>query len=303
MRRANPLRTLSRALRLLSHPLNRHRKAAAFHRWLSWKIAAAMIPGPVIFNFVDDSMLIVEPGLNAATCNLYTGIYEFCDMSFVLHFLRGNDVFVDVGANIGSYTVLATAVRGASSISIEPVPSAYTHLIRNISLNGIRDKVVAHNVGIGSIHGRLKFTSAGDSVNHVATEDEVGRTDIIEVDVRKLDEIVGASQPILIKIDVEGYEAEVIEGAGDTLADGSLMAVIMELNGSSTRYGYDEVALHKRMLDYGFESFAYSPFDRLLRRLCGKNTSDDNTLYIRDAERVQERLRTAPRSRVSGYEI
>jgi hypothetical protein len=40
--------------------------------------------------------------------NIYAGLHEFGDMAFVLHFLRAGDLFADVGANIGSYTVLAS---------------------------------------------------------------------------------------------------------------------------------------------------------------------------------------------------
>jgi FkbM family methyltransferase len=303
MKHANPLRALMPPLALLSHPLNKHRKATAFRRWLAWKIAGNLVPGPVIFKFVNDAMLIVEPGLNGATCNLYTGIYEFEDMSFALHLLREEDLFVDVGANIGSYTVLAAAVGGANSISIEPVPSAFAHLMRNINLNGVRAKVDARNLAVGSKAGSIKFTSAQDSVNHVVAEDEMWEDGVIEVEVRTLDEIVGQSHPTLIKIDVEGYEPEVIAGAADTLAQDSLLAVIVELNGSCRRYGYDEAEVHRKMVDYGFAPFTYSPFDRELKPLHGKSVLGDNTLYIRHAESIRERLRTASGFHVNGYEI
>jgi FkbM family methyltransferase len=303
MKSANPLRAWRRPLALLSHPLNKHRKAMALRRWLAWKIAGNLVPGPVIFNFVNESMLIVEPGLNGATCNLYAGIYEFEDMAFALHLLREGDLFVDVGANIGSYTVLAGAVRGANSISIEPVPTAFAHLVRNINLNGIRAKVDVRNLAIGSKVGGIKFTSARDAVNHVATEEEMREEDIIEVGVCTLDGVVGQLNPILIKIDVEGYEPEVIAGAKNTLSNDSLLAVIVELNDSCSRYGYDEADVHKGMVDYGFAPFTYSPFDRLLKPLCGKRASGDNTLYIRNSDLVRERLRAAPAFRVNGYAI
>ena len=299
----NLLRRLSGPLRLLHHPLNEHRKLAALRRWVAWKIAALVVPGPVIFEFVNDSMLIVEPRLDAATCNLYTGIYEFRDMSFILHFLRPDDVFVDVGANIGAYTVLAAAVRGASSISIEPVPSAYAHLMRNVHLNGVRPKVQAHNVAVGSKRGSVSFTSGRDSVNHVAIEAEMGDADIIEVEVKTLDEILGSARPTVIKIDVEGYENEIIQGGHTTFGQDSLLAIIMELNGSGRRYAYDEDALHARMLDYGFAPFVYSPLERRLAPLTGKNAIEDNTLYLRRPEVVLQRLRSAPSFRVAGQEI
>jgi FkbM family methyltransferase len=297
------LRRIGSVIRLVNHPLNRRKRFSALVRWLSWKVAAPFLPGAAVFRFVDDSLLMVEPGLDAATCNLYTGLYEFPEMSFLLHVLRPNDVFVDVGANIGSYTVLAASVRGARSIAIEPVPTTFRHLLRNVGLNAIHDRVSLHNIGVGSTARRLKFTSARDCVNHVVADDEATASDIIEVDVRTLDDVVGEAMPVLIKIDVEGYEAEVIDGAASTLAKDSLLAVIMEINGSLLRYRRDERELHESMLRYGFSACTYAPFERMLEPLTGRNVGGDNTLYVRDVERVIERVRSSPRFRVMGYEL
>ena len=56
-------------------------------------------------------------------------------MGFLLHVLRSEDLFVDVGANVGSYTILACSVVGARGISFEPVPSTYKRLVENMRLN------------------------------------------------------------------------------------------------------------------------------------------------------------------------
>ena len=49
-----------------------------------------------------------------ATGNLFCGLHEIEDMGFVLHFLRSDDIFLDVGVNVGTYTVLAAGVAGSS---------------------------------------------------------------------------------------------------------------------------------------------------------------------------------------------
>lgn len=300
----NVLRALRNPLRLLRHPLNRERKLHAAARWFAWKLGSRLVPGPVVFGFVNESTLIVEPGLNAATCNLYTGIYEFEEMAFVLHFLRDGDLFIDVGANIGAYTVLAAGVCSATSIAVEPVPATYAHLIRNLNLNGIRDKVDARNIGISDKRGRLRFTAGQDSVNHVATNDELMRSETVEVEVRTLDEVSpAAGVPTLLKIDVEGYETNVIEGGAKTISNDALRAVVIELNGSGRRYGFEDSVLHERMLRFGFEAYCYRPFQRLLEPLSRQDTTRDNTLYVRDRDFVSERLRSARSFRTNGYEI
>jgi hypothetical protein len=69
----------------------------------------------------------------------------------------------------------------------------------------------------------------------------------------------------------------------------------MELNGSGARYGFDEDALHRDLLGRGFETFRYRPFERVLEPLNGARSGSGNTLYVRDAGRLGERVRSAPR--------
>ncbi len=95
----------------------------------------------------------------------------------------------------------------------------------------------------------------------------------------------------------------IVEGARDILSKQSLLAVVMELNGSEERYGYDESALHQSMLDFGFQPFSYCPFSRELVALDGKNSKTWNTLYLSDVQQVSERVRTGPKFHVDGYHI
>ncbi len=279
---------------IMGHPLNAKRKLASLIRFAQWQIGSRLAGGPVAKRFVDRTRLLVGRGMHGATQNIYCGLHEFEDMAFVLHALREGDGFVDVGANIGAYTVLAAGAVGARCVSIEPIPGTFGHLRDNINLNGIAERVVAMNIGLGNGRGALRFTAGLDTVNHVlaATEADSGT---VEVKVEKLDDLLPDFEPAIVKIDVEGYETNVIAGARRVLSRPSLLAVIMELNGSGGRYGFDESRLHRQMLEYGFEPFGYAPFERRLVPLDGKNTRSGNTLYVRDAAEVSRRLGSARR--------
>ncbi len=148
-------------------------------------------------------------------------------MAFLLHFLRPNDLFVDVGANIGAYTILASSEVKANTISIEPLESTYLKLIDNISINKIQENVKAFNIGLGSKIGKLYFIKSLDTINHVTLKEDID-TAVVRIDT--LDSLSKNEQcPVLIKIDVEGYETEVINGAEKTLANKLLKAIIIEL--------------------------------------------------------------------------
>jgi FkbM family methyltransferase len=176
--------------------------------------------------------------------------------------------------------------------SIEPISATYSQLLDNINLNCIGERVVALNIGIGEESGFLHFTAGLDTVNHVVAKSEKG-IESIRVKIERLDDVLSNFEPKIIKIDVEGFETNVIAGADRVLSRKSLMAVIMELNGSGERYGFDENRLHRTMLKYGFRPFRYLPFERRLVALDGQSFYSGNTLYIRNVEEIQVRLKGA----------
>lgn len=283
---------------ITDHPLTRHQKLKALGRWLRWQVGSRIVPGQVAVGFVNDSVLLVSPGMTGATGNIYVGLHEYQEMSFLLHLLRPGDTFVDAGANVGTYTVLASKVAQAECISIEPVRKTFDHLMRNVNLNGVCELVDARNVGLGSRKGRLKFSSGLDTVNHVLDASEV-ELEGEEVEVDTLDDIVAGRSPCLIKIDVEGYEREVVAGARALLARPSLLGLIVETNGSGSRYGFDQRGLHEEVIGYGFIPCSYEPASRSLRRLADGERLGGNTLYIRDPEEAAELVRSAPPFRVN----
>lgn len=287
----------------VDHPLNKGRKALALRRYVKWQLGSRMVPGPVAVDFVNGSQLLVYPGMTGATGNIYTGLHEFEDMAFLLHSLRPSDLFLDVGANVGSYTILAGAAIGAKCQTFEPIPSTFRHLQKNIRLNGITDRVEAQNIGVGASEGKLMFTSGGDTVNHVVTGKESASENTVEIPVKSLDDVSAGRRPMLIKIDVEGFETNVISGADCLLSSVSPLGVIMELNGHGKRYGFDDEKLHKKMMNYGFESFAYKPFSRELVSLGGRNADSGNTIYLKQPSAFKERVTTAPPFATNGRSV
>lgn len=285
---------------IVRQPLNKGMKQKTLKRFLLWQINTRINPYPIILPWVNQAKLIVKKGMAGATGNLYAGLHEFEDMSFLLHFLRKEDLFTDIGSNIGSYTILASGAVGASSIAIEPIPVTFNYLKNNIAVNNMQDRVEPLNIGMGNSHSVLKFTSTHDSMNHVAVE---GDTNVIEVPVRTLDEILQNKPcPSLIKIDVEGFETEVLSGGKHTLENPDLKAVIIELNGSGLRYGYKDEDIHATFMSMGFRPYVYKPFTRHLMEL-KTYSEENNTIYIRDVDFVRERIESASAYTVLGRKI
>lgn len=272
-----------------NHPLNRNNRLAAVGRVIRWQLASRLMPGPIALPFVNGTYLFATRGMTGATGNWYCGLHEYEDMSFVLHVLRPLDLFVDVGANIGSYSILAGGGAGANVLAFEPIPSTFSWLQKNIVLNALDERVNVMNLGLADLNGSISFSSDQDTVNHVLSEGE--RANSVEhVKVARLDDVLHGKNPIMIKIDVEGYESQVLAGAEATLANPALLAVIVELNGSGKRYGKDDGEIHDLLLSKGFDSFHYEALNRRLISLQGKQNSGSNTIYLRNREEIERRI-------------
>ncbi len=256
---------------------------------------------PVVYPFVESSKLLIQKGMAGATGNVYTGLHEFDDMAFTLHVLRENDLFADIGANIGSYTVLASANARSNTVCVEPIPATWLRLKHNIAVNDIESKVTAHNCGVGEQRSQLLFTKSNDSLNHVVTKTDPEEPSIT-VDVYCLDELFSGQKPLLMKIDVEGFELAALRGADSILKSGELKCLIVELNGSCRRYGVTEDQIHNHLLSYGFGIYSYNAFDRTLAKLITYN-SNGNTIYVRDFCLIDQRLKSSRKYSILNQEI
>jgi FkbM family methyltransferase len=195
----------------------------------------------------------------------------------LLHYLQKDDLFYDIGANVGVYTVLASKVKKAKSISIEPLPSTFEKLIDNIQINRL-DNVVSKNIGLSYEKSTLYFTTTKDTMNSVALDSD---TDKQEVEVDTLNNISKQyGIPKIIKIDVEGYETNVLKGARDLLMSDVLEVIILELNGSGKKFGFTDDDIHNDLIQYGFLPCTYNPFLRKIIKLDSYLTH--NTIYIKE---------------------
>ena len=96
---------------IMNHPLNRKNKLGSLLCFIKWQFKSRLYKSEHIYNWVDKANFIINRGEHAMTGNLYCGLLEYEDMAFVLHSLKETDNFYDIGANVGSYTLLASGVK------------------------------------------------------------------------------------------------------------------------------------------------------------------------------------------------
>jgi FkbM family methyltransferase len=184
---------------LATHPLTRRRRLSAAARVLRWQIASRT-HDEVIVDWIGGARLAARRGMTGVTGNIYAGLHEFADMAFVLHFLRSSDLFADVGANVGSYTILASGVVRCHTVAFEPDPLTAAALERNVNLAQIANLVEIRVAAVGERHGILRFSTGPDTENHVVSAvDPSGRDVPIQtLDQAFLDNRVSTAHPVPI---------------------------------------------------------------------------------------------------------
>lgn len=277
---------------ITQHPLSAGHKLKAFSDFFRWQVGTRILNKKVIVPWVDDSKFIAGFGETGLTGNLYAGFMEYEDMLFLLHALQASEVFVDVGANVGAYTILAAKVVQSRTIAFEPLPETVDRLRDQVQLNRIESMVDIRNIGVGDKQGALYFTNNNDTVNKVSVAGDVKNTTRVEVST--LDSELADSAEYFFKIDVEGFEYNVLEGAARILATGNVSAIIIELNGSGEEFGHSNAEIHQQLLRFNFTPVAYEPKTRTLSKLGSYNGHGGNTIYVREPDRMAERCKAAP---------
>jgi FkbM family methyltransferase len=276
---------------LFTHPLTRTQRIKTLLKFIRWQIGVRLIKEKVIIPWVDDAQLIIGVGESGSTGNLYAGLADYEDMLFILHALHPTDIFIDIGANCGVYTILASKVVKAKSIAFEPVLESFQRLINQIQINRITGLVSPINKGVGDKKTKLFFTNNLDAMNKVSTISKASNT--MEVEVIALDDELDKDKNYFIKIDVEGFEYNVISGANKILSSTNVMALIIELNGSSNYFGYSNEVIHDKIISLNFTPVSYDPIKRSLTVLDSYNKNLKNTIYVKNINLINSRCVSA----------
>jgi len=236
--------------RIWSHPENRHRRARALAVYGAWQVWERTVRRPWTVRLTPNRRIRCHPHSTIGSSVLYYGLPDPMEMSFLLRLLSAGDLFVDIGANLGIYTVLASSVPGVRVLSLEPSTASFARLRENIELNGIGSQVTALQVAAGNRCGQARLSTAADAMNGLVATDDVGSSETVDITTvdRLLDDL-DQTPVAAMKIDVEGFEPDVLEGAGAMIGR-DRPALVVEVNDPewvasfAARNGYTCVEYH-----------------------------------------------------------
>jgi FkbM family methyltransferase len=295
-------RSVSYRLRALlqKEDIRRHPLQGIFRR-VAWQLHWKVSNEPWLV-YAHGGLPYLLPHGGAAALIYFQGASEPELANFVRKFLKPGMVFADVGAHLGEYTILgASMVQSAGRVhAFEARPDTFEILARNIQLNAVRN-VVAQACGVWKDEGFCEFEKTTDpSVSALRPNAAAGdgrslvRVETISLDHYFSDSALG--KPALIKIDVEGAELQVLQGARSMLSSPRAPVVIVEYGPANTAaFGYraEEVCDFLKELGYmiyqlngdRLERIQYPPVLEHANDTC--NPIATKTEPFRDAEDVK----------------
>jgi FkbM family methyltransferase len=223
------------------------------------QFATPYVEGPTFRLDYDGADIAVVAAARQRTARAQTK--EPFTVAWLERSLRDGDVLYDVGANVGSYSLIAASVApGARVVAFEPSFASFAVLCSNIALNGLDERIVPVPVPLGAATelGSLKYWSMGPGSGVVEGRVRADRPRYEQPAlVFRLDDLVasfGLPSPTHLKLDVDGFELEVLAGAPETLAAPGLRTVMLELGDDDSspvvdelrRHGFEIAELHDR---------------------------------------------------------
>ena len=211
------------------------------------------------------------------------GEYEPATAKVFRRLLRSGDVFVDVGANIGYFSLLAASLVGGKGkvYSFEPNPSLFPFLEKNLLRNGYH-WAIPHQLAVFDEVGEIEF--------HVAPSDHTGRSSIrrledaeetIRVRTVTLDEQLSDVDSLrLMKLDVEGAEQNALLGSRSLIERNRPCVVIEMTDRYLKEFGYSSEDVHRFFRELEYEHFAIMDDDQLLRNSPPQEANQYNALFV-----------------------
>jgi FkbM family methyltransferase len=256
----------------------------------------------------EESLLVeIQRGVTIAAytdselCRLiYKGGFELEERQLVCKFLRRGDTFVDLGANIGLYTLAASkAVTLAGRVfAFEPCSGTYARLLENVERNRLTN-IQCRRIAMSSSGGSLMMTISSDGFdawNSAGRPTMGARFDDESVPCETWDSFVeqeglrGAVQ--LVKVDIEGWEGHFLAGGAGELSRPDAPSMLIELNNVAAEAAGSSVDLLRHQLKaLGYALYRIGS-EGLSRQLgdCETISGSENVLAVKNLEMVLGRL-------------
>ena len=199
------------------HPSNRDRRVRALFAAIVWQLRKRVGGRPRIVPYFGWRLWCYPDSNSASNVIYFTERYDPDEMGFMIAYLRPGDGYIDVGANIGTYSLLAASIVGPTGFveAFEPHAVAVRRFEENAVTNFI-DNIAIHQVAVTDSPGQVEFLQRFDVSNSIRTPTDAGET-VESVTAVALDDVLPERSFSLGKLGVEGFETAALRGGASFL--------------------------------------------------------------------------------------
>lgn len=245
---------------ILSHPLNKGRFLKTMGTIFWWKYNQLFIKIPSICEIADGIKIICYPNQAYGSFIVYARWPEYAELNFIYGFLKKGDTYIDVGAHIGDSSLIAASkIKTGKILACEPTPEIFDELSKNIRLNNLESLIIPIKKAISYKDELAYFSIENESeINHLVSSTTKNSIQVQTTTVDSIFKEYSLESVALLKIDVEGFELEVLLGANQALRNKKISHILFEVN-PKTKGIYKRVKLLERLLSvYSFDFFSFS---------------------------------------------
>ena len=213
-------------------------------------------------------------------------IWEPFETKVFCRLCKQGDFVVDIGANIGWYSVIASRLVGVTGkvVAFEPDPTNLQILKKNVAISAKAGEVEIHNLALADCKSSQElFLSPNNLGDHRLFDDGTGR-EVVVVEVDTLDRFFGSGprRPTLVKSDTQGSEAKILSGAAKLFAEGWRPVLILEFWPYGLTNSEDEPLLFFRQLtSLGYDIYEVNEGNPKLARLLDDGMRTRLESYLR----------------------
>lgn len=226
-----------------------------------WKIRWVFIKKPKKLKLITNQH-IYAPKIGTSALIFYYKVSEPETYNFLKSNIKHGDVFYDIGAHLGEFTIIAGKLvcEEGEVHAFEPIPYIFDYLINNIKLNKLNN-VKAINKVVSNESGPVTFEVYSEpSISRINLKDNIGsQKNIIRCDAITIDEYIKKNKlPNFVKIDVEGAELFVLEGMVNLLSLEPKRApvIVLELLEKNCKnFGYSIINIIEFLNKYNYKLY------------------------------------------------
>ena len=273
---------------LFENTYNKNHPFFAIKRFIEWKIIKLFKISNYKKKIWDNKFIYLNYDSFQSMWIMYNWLVDWEEFNLIQDFIHKNDCCIDVGANMGFYTIWFSKFSN-HIYSFEPNAKNFLRLQQNVTINSSANYIHSFNLAVGSKNEQVSFTNNFDGENHIVLNN-ASNVEIVEC--KRLDTILfekNIKRISYIKIDVEGFELEVLKGLGNYLSEKNIDIIQIELNKTILNSGSTILELLEFVSLFQYNLCSYSVSKKLLKNI-SYSEDRENYFLVNDIEMINKKL-------------